>query len=221
MARLAGTLTANAFEGVFELGKFRGRLTGLFGQTDRVHTLPHSGTDIAARSGTECPALCAGTVEFVSLDGGGGWAEIFGNSVIVETDDARILYGHLGDAPSVVPGQTVEVGQVIGRIGSTGKSDGPHLHLGAAPLSNEWFNKDRDGGVTRLLDPMLLLGPARRVRAPSAADVRLQLADRVVEQALGLRILLAEGAPGFVVNATIDEIRSSAEALRRAPGRVR
>lgn len=220
MARLAGTVTANEFDGIFEFDKFRGVLKGLFGRTDRVHTRPHSGTDIAARAGTECPALCAGTVAFVSLDGQGDWAKVFGNSVVIETEDARILYGHLRDAPSVTTGETVEVGQTIGRIGSTGDSTGAHLHLGAAPLSNEWFNKDRDGGVTRLFDPMLLLGPARRARTPSPADVRLQLADRVVEQALALRILLTEGAPGFVVNTTIDDIRSSAEALRR-PGRGR
>ena len=58
---------------------------------------------------------------------GGMWS--FGNSVFIEHGDGWIsAYGHLW-ALAVASGETVMQGQLIGYIGSTGNSTGPHLHL--------------------------------------------------------------------------------------------
>ena len=67
---------------------------------------------------------------------------IAGNFVILDIGDAYVLYGHLQPGSLVVePGQKVRRGEVLGRLGNSGNSDAPHLHLHladkAAPLAAE------------------------------------------------------------------------------------
>jgi murein DD-endopeptidase MepM/ murein hydrolase activator NlpD len=82
----------------------------------------HPGIDIGTASGTpvQCPA--PGTV-VVARAGGG-----YGRHVVLDHGHGvRSLYGHLREV-DVKPGEHVEKGQVVGLIGSTGRSTGPHLH---------------------------------------------------------------------------------------------
>nr|WP_157091578.1 M23 family metallopeptidase [Methylobacterium nodulans] len=82
----------------------------------------HTGVDLKAEYGAPARAAAAGTV--VSADYAGG----YGN--MVEIDHGHGIatrYAHLS-AFAVSPGQTVEAGQIIGRVGSTGRSTAPHLH---------------------------------------------------------------------------------------------
>jgi murein DD-endopeptidase MepM/ murein hydrolase activator NlpD len=82
----------------------------------------HSGIDLAAVSGTPILAAAPGTAQ-VNRGGTG-----YGNNVMIQVSGQRTdLYGHMS-AILVTPGQRVEVGQVVGREGSTGFSTGPHLH---------------------------------------------------------------------------------------------
>ena len=95
----------------------------------------HNGIDISFANcyGEPVYAVAAGTVRYVK-DGwtpaygvDGMWS--FGNSVFIEHGDGWIsAYGHLS-ALAVASGETVTQGQLIGYIGSTGNSTGPHLHL--------------------------------------------------------------------------------------------
>ena len=95
----------------------------------------HNGIDISFADcyGEPVYAVAAGTVRYIQ-DGwtpahgvGGMWS--FGNSVFIEHGDGWIsAYGHLS-ALAVASGETVTQGQLIGYIGSTGNSTGPHLHL--------------------------------------------------------------------------------------------
>ena len=108
-----------------------GDLTDLFGY--RVHPLTgtvsfHSGIDIGAYMGTEVLAASSGTVIRT------GYHFSYGNYIIMDagTDPAgrsmRFLYAHLsGFACS--SGEKVSRGDVIGYVGSTGDSTGPHLHF--------------------------------------------------------------------------------------------
>jgi murein DD-endopeptidase MepM/ murein hydrolase activator NlpD len=83
----------------------------------------HTGIDLAAPMGTPIYAVAAGpaTVSF----GGTG----YGNHVVITVSTSRIdLYGHMSEI-DVGPGQQVQAGQLIGRVGSTGFSTGPHLHF--------------------------------------------------------------------------------------------
>jgi murein DD-endopeptidase MepM/ murein hydrolase activator NlpD len=85
---------------------------------------PHHGVDYAAPKGTPVRTIGDGTViaRAYQAGGGGNYVKIKHNSVYVTT------YMHLsGFAKGVVPGARVQQGQVIGFVGSTGLSTGPHL----------------------------------------------------------------------------------------------
>lgn len=82
----------------------------------------HAGLDLVAPAGTEVRAAAAGTV--VSA----GWRGGYGQLVeIRHASGTSTRYGHLS-AILVTEGQQVAVGDRIGRVGSTGRSTGPHLH---------------------------------------------------------------------------------------------
>ncbi|MGH9194720.1 MAG: peptidoglycan DD-metalloendopeptidase family protein [Acidimicrobiia bacterium] len=97
----------------------RGVLTSRFGWRSRRH---HNGIDIAAPYGTPIFAAKAGRVIF------SGWYYGYGRTVIVDHGDVTTLYGHASKL-LVRNGQTVEAGESIARVGSTGVSTGPHLHF--------------------------------------------------------------------------------------------
>ena len=85
----------------------------------------HTGLDLAAASGTPILAAGSGTVTVA------GWSNS-GFGFYVEIDHGnglRSLYGHMVRQPSVVRGQQVNRGDVIGAVGSTGISTGPHVHF--------------------------------------------------------------------------------------------
>jgi len=95
----------------------------------RIHPLlgnwlMHSGRDLAAPEGTPVVAALAGRVLSSGLAGGYGLAI----EIEHERPRRRSLYGHLSEL-YVTAGQRVRQGEVIGRVGSTGLSSGPHLHF--------------------------------------------------------------------------------------------
>ena len=101
----------------------------------------HAGMDFTANTGTEVYATANGRVESVVRKFGG-----YGRHIIVNHGNGyKTLYAHLS-AAKVKQGQKVVRGQVIGAVGNTGKSTGPHLHyevrLNNEPLnpSNFYFN---------------------------------------------------------------------------------
>ena len=82
----------------------------------------HAGMDFTAPTGTDIFATGNGTVVKA------GWQQGYGNSVEINHGFGYItLYGHMSQIKSRV-GQKVKRGDVIGLVGSTGKSTGPHLH---------------------------------------------------------------------------------------------
>ncbi|MBL8956145.1 MAG: M23 family metallopeptidase, partial [Myxococcaceae bacterium] len=95
---------------------------------ERVHPLSgewrqHRGVDVVAERGQPVRAAFSGTVMFA------GWHGAHGKTVHV-VHDARwsTRYSHL-DLWEVEPGEVVKKGQVLGYVGSTGQSTGPHLHF--------------------------------------------------------------------------------------------
>jgi murein DD-endopeptidase MepM/ murein hydrolase activator NlpD len=92
----------------------------------------HSGVDMAASFGTPIRACKAGKVVVASVQGG------YGNAVVIDHGGGMgTLYGHQSSM-AVVVGQNVAAGTIIGYVGSTGNSTGPHLHfevrLGGTPV---------------------------------------------------------------------------------------
>jgi len=82
----------------------------------------HQGLDIGSPLQTPVQSPAAGTV--VTASAGGDYGR---HIVLDHGNGVRSLYGHLAEI-DVKPGQQVEKGQTIGRVGSTGRSTGPHLH---------------------------------------------------------------------------------------------
>lgn len=82
----------------------------------------HSGQDIEAGSGAPVVSGAAGKVSFV------GWQNGYGQLVVVDHGGGLTTrYGHLSHI-DVALDQTVSRGQLLGKVGSTGRSTGPHLH---------------------------------------------------------------------------------------------
>jgi len=83
----------------------------------------HKGVDYAARTGT--PIMAAGDARVMSS----GWQGGYGNAVVLDHGRGyTTLYGHMSRTAGLKRGQRVSQGQVIGYVGSTGMSTGPHLH---------------------------------------------------------------------------------------------
>jgi murein DD-endopeptidase MepM/ murein hydrolase activator NlpD len=94
----------------------------------------HGGVDFKAAYGREVPTAAAGQVVYAGEQGG------YGQTVVVEHGAGyRTRYAHLS-AITVVSGQRLAEGAVVGRVGQSGRATGPHLH----------FEVTRDG---RRLDP--------------------------------------------------------------------
>lgn len=83
----------------------------------------HTGLDIQAAEGTPLVALGYGTV-LLAMN-----SSQEGNLVIITYGDLEIHYYHMRDAALVASGQAVTPGQVVGYVGTTGNSTGPHLHF--------------------------------------------------------------------------------------------
>jgi len=87
-------------------------------------TVGHNGLDFAGPEGQDILAAKAGTVTYA------GWMDGYGYTVEIQhADGLTTLYGHLMSHPYVAVGQHVAGGQVVGPLGTTGFSTGPHLHF--------------------------------------------------------------------------------------------
>jgi len=100
----------------------------------------HHGIDLAAPEGTDVFAAADGTVTEI------GYNRVFGNYIVItHRNNITSLYGHLQKVETTLQA-AVRSGTLIGRVGSTGMSTGPHLH----------FELRQDG---RALDPSGRLPP--------------------------------------------------------------
>ena len=108
-----------------------GEVSSLFGLRRVFNGQPrgrHRGLDLRGAEGTPVLAMAAGTVALAE--------ELYFSGNVVYLDHGLgvfSVYAHLS-AIEVGPGRQVAAGQVLGRVGSTGRATGPHLHLGCYAL---------------------------------------------------------------------------------------
>ena len=120
-----------------------GGASARFGATRTGHA--HQGQDIMAAAGTPVVAPRAGVVTWRAFQADGA-----GHYVVLRTDDGRdLVFMHFQDGSvAVTKNQSVAAGQQLGRIGSTGRSDGPHLHFEIWP--DGWYA----GNGSTPIDPL-------------------------------------------------------------------
>lgn len=118
-------------DGLFEIKKnynvpCAGRIVSMYGErSDPILHTPsfHEGIDIVSPTGTPVRPIRGGMILAT------GWREGYGNCItIMHPDGFQSLYGHLSEI-RVSSGTMVTKDDVIGLIGSTGRSTGPHLHF--------------------------------------------------------------------------------------------
>lgn len=108
----------------------------------------HVGADFAAPTGTPVMACKDGVV--LEAKEGVSWGASYGKAVVIDHGDGvRAVYAHLSEI-EVKPKHKLKEGDVIGKVGSTGNSSGPHLHL-ECRLS-PWRYTDKDTNPNVIID---------------------------------------------------------------------
>lgn len=123
----SGTVTGSSLKkvnlGVNLIKPISGIITCRFASRGSTSPTGHRGLDIAAPTGTIIKAAAGGTVITA------GWHYSYGYMILISHGNGvQTLYAHCSQL-LVKQGQTVTQGQAIGKVGSTGDSTGPHLHL--------------------------------------------------------------------------------------------
>jgi murein DD-endopeptidase MepM/ murein hydrolase activator NlpD len=159
-------------------------ITSAFGW--RIHPISgesrfHSGTDIGADQGTPVLAAFAGKVQLADFMGGYGLTIVLQHNKGTE----ETLYGHLSEL-FVKPGETVKQGEVIGRVGSTGFSTGPHLHFE--------FRQHSPDGAWVTMDPgqALEYSLAKFITNLQLAQAKKPLVSQVIDPLQRLKVVLQD-----------------------------
>jgi len=134
----SGKITPNPYiggSGSIQNGYYSNPVPGAI-ITQSVHGW--NGVDIGAARGTPIRAAADGTVIIARANG--GWNGGYGNYVVITHDNgSQTLYSHMRSS-LVSYGQSVSAGQIIGYVGSTGQSTGPHLHFEVRGAANPFRN---------------------------------------------------------------------------------
>ncbi|MCH5149389.1 MAG: M23 family metallopeptidase [Spirochaetales bacterium] len=115
------TVTSNIFS-----WPIKGAITSSYGQRSDPFTGVkdfHTGLDIRGAMNTSVKAPYDGTVAFT------GWSNVYGNFILIKHENNIVtMYGHLNEI-NVKKGENIKRGSIIGAVGTTGRSTGPHLHF--------------------------------------------------------------------------------------------
>ncbi len=102
-------------------------ITATFGEASYLWSSVHTGLDFAAAEGTPIVSVAQGTVTSTEYDGA------YGNKTVITLEDGTEIWYCHQSSQSVSVGDSVAPGDVIGAVGSTGNTTGPHLHLEVRP----------------------------------------------------------------------------------------
>lgn len=113
-------------KGINMISPLSGTITSNYGARDQIFegvTSYHTGIDIATKKGVEIKSSTEGKVVKVQEND-----KYYGNNVLIETNGVRFKYAHM-DSIKVKLNDQVKQGDIVGYVGSTGMSTGPHLHF--------------------------------------------------------------------------------------------
>jgi murein DD-endopeptidase MepM/ murein hydrolase activator NlpD len=104
-------------------------ITNTFGMVRSYYSSFHTGLDFACPSGTPIHAIASGVITSYGYDGS------YGNKTVMTLDDGtEIWYAHqTAYASGLSIGEEIHQGDVIGYVGSTGNTTGPHVHIEVRP----------------------------------------------------------------------------------------
>jgi murein DD-endopeptidase MepM/ murein hydrolase activator NlpD len=146
-AQIAGARTRDTAEALFRSGfvwPVIGPISGVYGSQRILNgqaRAPHWGVDVAVPTGTPIVATADAVVSFLHQD-----MFFTGKTLLLDHGHGLAsVYSHLSEF-TVVAGERVKKGQVVGKVGATGRATGAHLHWGVT-----WFEVR--------LDPALLVPP--------------------------------------------------------------
>ncbi len=121
-----GTIRAFFFKPFYRYPLEEGIVTSGFGKRPSPFTGKpsyHPGIDLAAPTGSPVMACAGGTIKEIAYN------RVYGKHIIIRHKDGRVsLYGHLSKVYAIL-NEKVKSGTIIGAVGSTGMSTGPHLHF--------------------------------------------------------------------------------------------
>ena len=104
----------------------KGTITSKYGEREEIFKdigKYHTGLDIANKANTEIFSATRGTVTKIEYNN-----KYYGNNIEITTNDVVFKYAHLNEILTS-EGKTVDNSTIIGKMGSTGYSTGPHLHF--------------------------------------------------------------------------------------------
>jgi hypothetical protein len=171
----------------------------------------HEGVDISADAGVPVRAAANGVVVDAGTNGG------YGRFVEVRhAEGLTTLYAHLGGIERTVkPGQVVQAGDTLGRVGSTGSSTGPHLHFEIRDVRDRPLNPAMFLGKAFAEAGDLPLDKARRY----SGRVRIAQVSYIPESKRAL--MAARDTQAIVVRRKTTDAQDLAAAERNLEGQVR
>lgn len=157
----------------FEGFPFSGYITdryGTWGDTRKALGLgPHIGLDVAAEVGTPIRSPGHGVIKGSGLGHADGSISALGYYTIVDYGNVGMLFAHLREPTSLPDGSRVRRGDLLGHVGMTGLTTGPHCHIMASKkkLPNGWFDFSRASDAT--VNPLDVLSSSSSLFLPEPA----------------------------------------------------
>jgi len=139
------------------------KITSIYGQKGNLWASGmHQGIDLVGITSTKVYSICTGVVERTGYENGG-----FGNYVRIKEDgtENRIYLAHL-DKIYVKIGQRVTYTTVIGLMGSTGNTTGPHTHVEIREFQN--------GTAIRVLNPATYMGIPNKIGIYNSSNYQIE-----------------------------------------------
>jgi murein DD-endopeptidase MepM/ murein hydrolase activator NlpD len=132
----------------------------------------HDGIDFVNRVGTPIHSVADGKVVYK------GWIRGYGNAVEVKHRNGYMtLYAHLRAFSHIRVGQWIKQGKVIGYLGNTGRSTGPHLHFGVM-YHGRWINPVKIKKSAKII----LYGKRRKMFLSYAKNLKSNLKERIASK---------------------------------------